>query len=454
MNDQTVYWLWIQRTIGFGSPRLTNITKAYTFAEDFYRAPFEEKQRVSGVHPLRYKLLEDPDLDSCRAIMDRCAQCGIDIISYGDSAYPELLRQIKAPPAVLFVRGEAGALSSLFNIAIVGTRNPSEKGCDFALDLANELSSLGACIVSGGAVGIDTQAHRGALRANGKTVCVLGCGHECGYLPKLDYVKRGIVGKGAVSSEYPPDMPPKKGTFPLRNRIISGISRGVAVVEAGLKSGSLITAKYASEQKKEIFAAALGSGIRSEGTEKLINEGAKVIGNAEDIIKEFSDVKIAKGQPSLLGLDLREFVKEAKRQIEYYEKRNIGISHIPDFSFMRDAADRTESDAKKKRRPAASAKKKSVGITEEKRRETDEKSVGNIGEKKSERESTEKKLPEGLSKNAALVMQALSKFGELHIDEISEKTELEINRVQRAMTELDLEDLVEALDGRRYRLKK
>jgi DNA processing protein len=206
----------------------------------------------------------------------------------GDAEFPELLEQIPGPPETLYVNGDPGALQ-LPSLAIVGSRNPTQGGLRNAFDFARHLGSQGFCIVSGLAQGIDAAAHRGALDAGAATVAFLGHGIDRVYPASNRELAHEIAERGALVSEFPIGMHPAKALFPQRNRLISGISLGTLVVEAARYSGSLITARLASEQGREVFA--LPGSIHNplaRGCHQLIRQGAKLVETADDILSELA----------------------------------------------------------------------------------------------------------------------------------------------------------------------
>jgi DNA processing protein len=210
------------------------------------------------------------------------------LVSAGDEDYPELLGQIQGPPKQLFVNGDPGVLH-LPAIAIVGSRNPTRGGLRNAFEFARHLGARGFCIVSGLAQGIDTAAHRGALDAGAATVAFLGHGIDRVYPASNRELAHEIARTGALVSEFPIGTHPHKELFPQRNRLISGISFGTLVIEAARRSGSLITARLASEQGREVFA--LPGSIHNplaRGCHKLIRQGAKLVETAEDIVAEIA----------------------------------------------------------------------------------------------------------------------------------------------------------------------
>jgi DNA processing protein len=220
-------------------------------------------------------------------ILKKCEKAGYDILSLQADAYPVMLKQIHDPPIILYLRGRAEVLNRP-QVAIVGTRRPSPYGLHAAQRLAEELSFRGLCICSGLARGIDTSAHQGAIKNHGCTVAVFGCGVDIIYPKENEKCARSILEyDGALVSEYPPETFPAPQNFPVRNRIISGLSMGVVVVEASEYSGSLITARMALEQNREVFA--VPGNITSEksvGPNRLIQQGAKLVQTWQDIVEE------------------------------------------------------------------------------------------------------------------------------------------------------------------------
>jgi DNA processing protein len=215
------------------------------------------------------------------------------LLTLADEEYPVLLREIAQPPPVLFALGEP--VLDLPGVAIVGPRKASRYGLDVAGRLARGLAEAGLCVVSGMAAGIDTAAHRGALEGGGRTVAVLGCGVDVVYPAPNAELHRRIRKQGAVISEFPMGAQPDRGSFPRRNRIISGLSLGVVVVEAPERSGSLITMRYAAEQGRDLFAVP-GSVLegRNTGCHRLIIDGATLVEKAEDILEELHHWEIGK----------------------------------------------------------------------------------------------------------------------------------------------------------------
>ena len=209
-------------------------------------------------------------------------------IAFEDKEYPKRLKDIHSPPKTLYVNGEI-LLQDDIAVALVGSRRATNYGLQTCERLAFELASVGVMVVSGMARGIDTSAHRGALKAHGRTIAVMGSGHDHIYPPENKKLYREISESGAVITEFPDDMPPLGQNFPRRNRIISGLSLGVVVVEATKDSGALITANFALEQGREVFAVpGKIDSATSCGTHELIKDGARLVQSAEDIMEELN----------------------------------------------------------------------------------------------------------------------------------------------------------------------
>ena len=268
---------------------------------------------------------EKVDLD---AELQRIEKSGLRIVSCDDTEYPKHLREIYDPPLVLYVRGSLTERDALA-IAVVGSRRTSLYGQDMARKLAFQLARVGVTVVSGLARGIDTAAHNGALQAKGRTVAVIGCGIDIVYPAENKKLADEIVEKGgAVVTEFPFGVQPDRQNFPMRNRIISGWSLGVVVVEANLKSGALITANQAGEQGRQVFAVpGRADSILSKGANKLIKDGAKLTEDVEDILGEFEYLlpKMAM-EPAEAGLE-GEGTKPALQLSETEEKVMAQVSN-------------------------------------------------------------------------------------------------------------------------------
>lgn len=251
-----------------------------------------EERKISEILGRRFKWIEKiksvRESEDFKKELSYIEEEKLGIISFKDKDYPESLLNIYDPPPVLYVKGSLGFDMSCC-IAIVGSRKCSSYGLRIAEELAYELASKGIVIVSGMARGIDSAAHKGALKAGGRTIAVMGSGFKHVYPPESKSFIEEVSRRGAVITEYPSCTRPAKGTFPRRNRIISGLSRGVIVAEAAKKSGAMITVDFALEQGKEVFAVpGRPDAFTSGGTNALIQSGAKLITNAGDVLEELN----------------------------------------------------------------------------------------------------------------------------------------------------------------------
>lgn len=279
-------WLALSFIPGLGQRTYLKLLKEFRHPKQIFSA--EEKELKS--FGLSERLIRDIKGYDWRKEVERelkkLSDLNIKFITYYDRSYPALLKEIYAPPPFLYVKGDLGILSSPM-VAIVGSRLASVYGLKATTCLASELSNFGITIVSGLARGIDTAAHQGAIRAGGRTIAVLGCGVDVIYPRENKKLYQSISEVGALISEFHFGTPPEAQNFPIRNRIISGISLGVIVVEAAKRSGSLITARLALEQGREVFAVpGQIDSFRSEGTHKLIKQGAKLVEKVEDVLEE------------------------------------------------------------------------------------------------------------------------------------------------------------------------
>lgn len=272
---------------GVGPKTLTSLLDHFGDSQSILAAAPDQLQRVSGVGP---KLARELSLASktirADAYIDLCAKNQIDILSSFDSVYPKPLIELPNPPTIIYKRGDLVEEDSLA-IAIVGSRHATPYGKRIAERLARGLAMAGYTIVSGLARGIDAAAHKGALEANGRTIGVLASGLLNIYPAEHADLARRVSESGALISENAPNHPPKSGSFPQRNRIISGLSLGTIVVEAADRSGALITARLASEQGREVFAVPGPVDSRmSRGCHQLIRDGAKLVESVDDVLEE------------------------------------------------------------------------------------------------------------------------------------------------------------------------
>lgn len=305
-------WLKIARTPGLNGRRLLELLPAVGGADALCAMPAKHLSQL-GLEPAQVQALREPD--PARLAQDRDWLKGADhhLLGIGDPDYPALLQQIPGPPAVLWVRGDPSVLWQP-QIALVGSRNPTPGGRDHAHEFAATLARAGWAINSGLAAGIDVAAHQGAMDAEGLTIAVLGTGPDQVYPARHAAVAEAIARRGALVTELPPGSPPRKQHFPSRNRIIAGLSLGVLVVEAALNSGSLITARLAAEQGREVFA--LPGSLHNpmvKGCHRLIKQGARLAESTTDITESLAPMagELARALQRRLAGDGREGREES-----------------------------------------------------------------------------------------------------------------------------------------------
>lgn len=290
-EEEQLLVLWFNNIEGMGYKTQQNLLIHFGCIEEVYYASDKVIEEVLGSIPGQKRITIPKDMDRIRRLKDKMDERGIWFVYPGHKKYPDKLLNIYEPPQILYIKGRLKESLGIYNnnVGIVGSRNPSVYGKEMARMFARELAVKGMCIVSGLAMGIDGMAHLGALDADGYTIGVLGCAINVIYPRENIELYRRIEETGAIISEYAPDAPTSAGTFPRRNRIISGLSDGVMVVEARKKSGSLITADLALEQGKQVYALpGRAYDINSEGTNRLIKMGAMCVTSPEDIIMDLN----------------------------------------------------------------------------------------------------------------------------------------------------------------------
>ncbi len=324
-SEELKYWLWWNRVPGIGPNRFFKLLEEFGSMKDAWLAGESELKPIVGIKAYAgYKttLAEwDPDLE-----LKKVEHLGFRIYCYNDSDYPANLKQISDPPPVLYGWGNFEYGDDVA-VAIVGTRSPTPMGTFTAKDLALQLSFQGLTIISGMARGIDSEAHRGALEANGRTVAVLGSGLDMPYPIENESLMERIASQGVVISEFPLGTEPYAKNFPARNRIISGLSLGVVVVEAAQDSGSLITAGFALEQGRDVFAVPGNiENDRSKGPHKLIRQGAKLVESYQDILSELAIPQLSKAE--IQAVDSLTLNELEKKIIAVMSREPLHIDHI------------------------------------------------------------------------------------------------------------------------------
>ena len=284
-------WLWLSLHFGAGSSMYHKLYTHFGSVDAIYDCDDADVDCIDWLASHHKRKLLDKNLDHAHEIMDWCDYNGVEIVTPSDNNYPYPLRALEKFPAALYYVGKLPDFQKELCISVVGTRNLTMDGQRNAYNLGYGLAKAGAIVVSGMAKGIDSVAQKGALYAGGSSVAVLGCGIDVIYPKENAALMHKLSVVGAVVTEYPPKTPPMGANFPVRNRIISALGAATVVVEADMNSGALITARYAKEQGKVLFAfPGPVSNFSSKGTNNLISEGAKVATEAIDVLEQFMDV--------------------------------------------------------------------------------------------------------------------------------------------------------------------
>lgn len=406
-TDTTLYWLWLIYAFGPGNSRIWEVISH--FDNDpiaTYEAICDGNSKY--ITPSESRSIKETSFEEMYDLMDYCNSRNYNVISIDDERYPQRLKEIFNPPVILFCMGDPGFINNEVVLTVVGTRNPSEYSMKFSDKICEELVASGIVIASGFALGIDSSAHRAALKANARTVAVLGCGLDVDYPYDNHEFKRLIAVHGAVISEFIPGTRPLGKNFPQRNRILSGISLGTLVVEASQRSGALITADFAINQGRDVFCVPPADLFdeRYAGVIRLIREGAIPTFSHHDVLFEYYENfshKLISVNP--FGI--------------YSGEQNI-ITETP----LR----KTESKHKKSVEKEVSGKSEDI-VSEEK----------NIDYSKYN--DTQKSI-----------IMALERGGTLNPDEISASTGRDISSVLSELTELEMYGDVVKHPGQRYSL--
>ena len=324
--DKVAYWLWLTEIFGTGNERLWTAMKCFGEPDTAY---WELCRNNHGLKLNQKELsnIKSVSLENCLKLIDIYNSRGFSITGFSSPEYPDYLRNIYNPPAVLFYKGDIECLNRMPAITIVGARRSSNQSLMIAERISSELAQNGFVIVSGFARGTDIHSHLGAIRAGCPTVCVMGCGLDIDY-PKENFIYRDSVLKngGVFISEYPLGTPPLQQNFPKRNRILSGVSRGVVIVEAGEKSGSLITAELAVEQNREVFCVPPADiyDRRYAGNIRFLRDGAVAVYGYEDIAGYFNP-----------------FENDIEKEIPEIDEPEI-IQEVPENSENSDDSEKTD----------------------------------------------------------------------------------------------------------------
>ncbi len=285
MNDPRRFWVGFNLVKGIGAARLRALLDYFGDIQIAWQAPLDALQASGLSSRLAEAILSTRRSQSLDQVWERILAQGITVLTWEDEDYPRLLKEIDQPPPVLYIRGEI-LPEDEWAVAVVGTRRVTGYGRQVAVDIGAALVRNGLTVVSGLARGVDAAAHKSALDAGGRTLAVLGSGVDRIYPPEHRRMAEQIITQGAIVSDYPPGTPPEAANFPPRNRIISGLARALIVVEAGRRSGALITATFAAEQGREVFAVPGNiTAPQSKGTNYLVQQGARPLLEVQDVLE-------------------------------------------------------------------------------------------------------------------------------------------------------------------------
>jgi len=432
----TAKWIWFAEQCGAGNSEMVKIYERYGSINAIYLADYNSYIENDVSERLAEKL-SDKSLSAACSIIKYCEDNRVGILTYACDEYPRSLRSIKDPPAVLYYLGKLPDLNKNLCIATVGTRKMSEYGMRSAYKIAYEIASSGAIIVSGMALGIDSVAASAALKAGGRTVAVLGSGIDIIYPKEHKKLYRAIAQSGVIITEYPPATEPHSFNFPMRNRIISGLSQGTVVIDAAEKSGALITSKTAILQGRDVYA--VPSNIDSEnssGTNGLIRDGAQAVTCGYDIIKNYA--YLFRDTITVQNLRIAEKRSDLdENALAYYGVRARGAR--PAFEGLSAKLERERAEALvqgKTRAMSSSSEKKDPDATKQ-------------GSASDARGDNSKEMLESLDDYERRIFEEMPLDKAVSADYFAANGE-NLSRAMFALTTLEIKGLVSSLPGALY----
>ena len=452
MND-IIYWVWLSQKNGPGRSDAIRMLQYFPGgAREIYEATNEQLMACKDCSSGFIHRLMNRDLKEAERILEFCFIRGIRVVSCASKNYPKKLRSIYNRPVVLYIRGMIEDLDERFCVSIVGTRNMSDYGKHMTFSLARQLISYGAVIISGAAYGIDSTANNTAVFMEEPNIAVLGSGVNVPYPAKNEELLNKIAANGMVISEYEPNTPPYGRNFPLRNRIISGLSDAVLVVECGLKSGALITARYAADQGRRVYAVPGNVGSPgSVGPNSLIRDGAKLVMRCEDIIEDFVDRFNLEKIDRIIG-------SEKYLRYEYNHSIPVQKENRPIASQTDRTAKVTVSSSKKEFAGekhlddiAPKREKKSARVPQKVQTAADGNKASRDASQAAESDSAKKsRLYAMLDDNQRKVYDSMPSSDAITIDQLA-GIGLSTNTILSSLTMLELFSAVESLPGGLYK---
>lgn len=425
---QLRYWIWLSALPGLSLKGQRRVLQHFGSPEEAFLADKTALEGVEGLNEGERKALLVKDLRLAEMTLEECSQKNIHILTYQDAMYPQRLKNIDTPPLVIYYKGTLLPFDDLPAVAVVGSRKASGYGLTVAKRMGYQLGACGGTVISGAARGIDSLALEGALSAGGKVCAVLGNGLDVIYPPEAKGLYADIEANGCLISEFLPGTPPMGKNFPRRNRMMSGLALGVLVVEAARKSGSLITAEYALEQGRDVFAVPGNIGLAScEGSNSLLQEGASLCTCGWDILREY------KAQyPELL----RNY------------RGGEGITLAPRDMERQEPLQRVATPVQHPKRENVRKFFQKNALEEKNLQENSENRIDNPSKQDyidlQEIQST-------LSGDECMIVEAL-KDGQKHVDDIIEQTQLGAGRILASLTLLEVRGVIEQLPGKFFQL--
>ena len=417
-----LHWIWLAHRPDVSERMKICLLEHFQDPEDIYFADGESYRHVEGITAAAAESLKDKDLSSAQAVLDACHREQLHILTIQDAAYPSKLKNIAAAPIVLYYKGQLPDFDAQPVIGVVGTRKASAYGLQTAKRMGYQIAQCGGSVVSGMAYGIDAMAMSGALTAGQATVGVLGCGADVVYPLSNKGLFADVEAYGCILSEYAPGTQPAKWTFPRRNRIISGLSNGVLVIEAPEKSGSLITAGYALEQGRDVFV--VPGNIDQPGfagSNRLLRDGAILVSSGWDVLSEYEAIYPDKIRKDLCPSHQTVYPDELAKAAAEAEKPMPKVAQNPELP----------------------------GKSKPLKKKLEKKSIDN---RPLEAYSDVNTVLPKLSPEEQKIVSALD-AGERLVDDVIAETGLTTGKTLALLTMLELKGVVKRLPGKRICLK-
>lgn len=407
-----IHWIWLATRPDLNERQKIAVLDSFHDPEEIFYAEKASFAHVEGMTQAGAEALADKDMTRAREILNDCMEKGISICTFHDGAYPARLRNIADPPLVLYYKGNLTGLDSSPVVGVVGTRKASAYGLNTSKKMGYQIAKCGGILVSGLAEGNDGSAMAGALTAGGKVIGVLGCGVDVVYPAMHRSLYRDTEKNGCLISEFPPKTPPYKWNFPKRNRIISGLSNGILVVEAPYKSGSLITARDAADQGRDVFVVPGNIDVPTfHGSNALLRDGAIAVSCGWDVVSEYASL-----YPDKIRRETGDSVF-----LSTSEKVLPKVAQKPDTPTKKSLFDR-----KKEKKPIDNGHKKSY--------------------------SDQQDILKSLSPEEQELLKPLQK-GEALVDDLITASGMPAGKVLSMLTMLQIRGVVELLPGKRVTLK-